>query len=174
MITVFDPNRIKESKNGEFDPQKLNQADCREFFEERGKTQGNKSALVIDHSPNMGITVDVWKKGQKTKEHIPVIFDEAIFVLEGELTILLGKSSYKVEKGNIAHIPAKSLIGFKSETGCKVVRVSSPPAWLSFDALWKAGQLPLSDKIKEALNTPSPSPEDIAIQEAKTKKKTPK
>ena len=126
-VTVFDPQKIEAAK---------------EFFLKKGEEDGNLSSIVVGDSKNMGVGVGTWDPGQKTLTPVPVAFDEVLFIVEGTFRIETDGERHEVSAGQVAHLAAGSLVNFGSETGCRLVWVTSPPTWVALEALFKSGAIP--------------------------------
>ena len=94
-------------------------------------------ALGLRATVWVGVGVGTWAKGQGTAEPIPLAFDEVLFIVEGSLSISIDGQATEVRQGQIAHLPAKQQVMFRSEEGCRLVWVISPPTWKALEAAWE-------------------------------------
>lgn len=142
-ITVFDPQSVEVAPIGPMMASKVTNEGLKEFFAAKSKegSDGNLSSIVIGDSANMGVGVGTWGPGQRTKEPIPVLYDEALFIVEGSFELGSNGQTYRAKQGECVHIAAGSMVNFGSEEGCRLVWVSSPPTWQAFEMAWEGGLL---------------------------------
>ena len=142
-ITIFDPKSIKVGPIGPMLAEKVSIDGLKDFFEAKSNEEGdgNLSSIVVGESEKMGVGVGTWGPGQCTKEPIPVIYDEALVIVEGSLQITIDGKTHHADQGHCVHIPAGSLVDFGSEEGCRLLWIASPPTWTAFEQAWKSGAL---------------------------------
>lgn len=140
-ISVFDPHTIEVGPIGPMMAAKVSSGGLKEFFEAKSGEDGdgNLSGIVIGDSDNMGLGVGTWAPGQRTKEPIPVLFDEALFIIDGAFQMTTNGKEYCANKGECVHISAGTMVTFGSEEGCRLVWVTSPPTWQALERAWEAG-----------------------------------
>ena len=140
-VSVFDPKKIEVGPIGDLMAINVENEGLKAFFAEKSADggDGNLSSIVIGDSENMGIGVGTWAAGQHTKQPIPVMFDEAIFIVEGALQISCNGQEHCARVGECVHIAAGSFIDFASTDGCRLVWVTSPPTWKAIETAWEAG-----------------------------------
>lgn len=140
-ISIFNPKTIRVGPIGPMMAQKVKNAGLKSFFERKSGEggDGNLSSIVVGESENMGVGVGTWSAGQGTKEPIPVMFDEVLFIVEGSFDIESNGTIYHADQGECVHISAGSLLNFSSKEGCRLVWVTSPPTWKSMESAWEAG-----------------------------------
>ena len=140
-VSIFDPKTIEVGPIGDLMASKVKNEGLKAFFAAKSADggDGNLSSIVIGDSENMGIGVGTWAAGQYTKQPIPVMFDEAIFIVEGTLQISCNGQERSASVGQCVHIAAGSLVDFASADGCRLVWVTSPPTWKAIEAAWEAG-----------------------------------
>jgi transcriptional regulator with XRE-family HTH domain len=95
------------------------------------KTSGIRFTwLVADSQKNMMeptlVTIDA---GKKTMQDLPHEGEEFGFVLEGEITIILGKREYRCKKGQSFYYKCEEIhyITNKSGKSAKILWISTPP-----------------------------------------------
>lgn len=142
-ITVFDPTTIDVGPIGPMLANKVSNEGLKAFFEAKSKEDGdgNLSSIVIGESDNMGIGVGTWSPGQRTKEPIPISYDEALFIVEGSLNLTSEGQTNHAKQGECVHISAGSVVDFGSVDGCRLVWIASPPTWKAFEMAWESGKL---------------------------------
>lgn len=140
-VSIFDPKTIRVGPIGPMMAHKVTNPDLKSFFESKSgeNGDGNLSSIVVGDSDNMGMGVGTWSAGQGTKTPIPVMFDEALFIVEGSFEIESDGTVHHAKAGECVHISAGSLLNFSSQEGCRLVWVTSPPTWKSMEAAWDAG-----------------------------------
>lgn len=136
-ITVFNPKDIQVGPIGQMMAAKVENPDLKAFFASKDDADGNLSAIVVGDSEALGVGVGTWAKGQGTAEPIPLAFDEVLFIVEGSLSITIDGQVTEVRQGQVAHLPAKQQVMFRSEEGCRLVWVTSPPTWKALEAVWE-------------------------------------
>jgi|GEM_PF-3260516 len=141
-VTVFDPKKVEVGAIGAMVAEKVSDEGLKKFFLDKDKDDGNLSAIVVGDSETMGVGVGTWEPGQKTDKPIPLMFDEAIFVVSGELIITVDDKETRVAEGEVAHLHAKQLVKFGSEKGCRLVWVTTPPTWKAIENAWLNGLIP--------------------------------
>ena len=140
-ITVFNPQTIEVGPIGPMMAAKVANEGLKEFFESKSGEDGdgNLSSIVIGDSDNIGVGVGTWDAGQGTKEPIPVMFDEVLFIIEGTLIVSTDDERREAHQGEVVHIAAGSFVSFNSTEGCRLVWCTSPPTWKALEAAWEAG-----------------------------------
>jgi len=141
-ITVFDPKAVKVGPVGSIMADKVSDEGLKEFFRSKDDVDGNLSSVLVDNSEAIGVGVGTWTPGQKTDKPIPLMFDEVLFIVSGELVITIDGKETRVSEGEVAHLHAKQMVMFGSEKGCRLVWVTSPPTWKAIEAAWTAGLIP--------------------------------
>ena len=136
-VTVFNPKDIQVGPIGQMMAAKVENPDLKAFFASKDDADGNLSAIVVGDREALGVGVGTWAKGQGTAEPIPLAFDEVLFIVEGSLSITVDEQTTEVRQGQVAHLPAKQQVMFRSEEGCRLVWVTSPPTWKALEAAWK-------------------------------------
>lgn len=136
-VTVFNPKDIEVGPIGRMMAAKVENPDLKAFFTSKDDADGNLSAIVVGDSEALGVGVGTWGKGQGTAGPIPLAFDEVLFIVEGSLSITIDGQATKVRQGQVAHLPAKQQVMFRSEEGCRLVWVTSPPTWKALEAAWE-------------------------------------
>ena len=136
-VTVFNPKDIEVGPIGQMMAAKVENPDLKAFFAAKDDADGNLSAIVVGDSEALGVGVGTWAKGQGTTEPIPLAFDEVLFIVEGALSITIDGQTTEVRQGQVAHMPAKQRVMFRSEEGCRLVWVTSPPTWKALEAVWE-------------------------------------
>ncbi len=140
-ITVFDPKTIEVGPIGPMMAAKVANEGLKGFFAAKSGEDGdgNLSSIVIGDSDNLGVGVGTWDAGQGTKEPIPVMFDEVLFIVEGALHLSSGGESREARRGEVVHIASGSFVSFSSTEGCRLVWCTSPPTWKALEAAWERG-----------------------------------
>ncbi len=140
-ITVFDPKTTEVGPIGPMMAAKVSNGGLKAFFESKSGEDGdgNLSSIVIGDSDNLGLGVGTWEAGQGTKEPIPVMFDEVLFIVQGDLRVSAEGSSREARRGEVVHIAAGSFVSFHSTGGCRLVWCTSPPTWRALESAWDAG-----------------------------------
>ncbi|MEM9570393.1 MAG: hypothetical protein AAF996_02940 [Pseudomonadota bacterium] len=141
-VTVFDPKKVQVGPIGSIMADKVSDEGLKEFFRSKDEVDGNLSSVLVDSSDAIGVGVGTWDPGQKTDTPIPLMFDEVLFLVSGELIITIDGLETRVSEGEVAHLSAKQMVMFGSEKGCRLVWVTSPPTWKAIEAAWKAGLIP--------------------------------
>ena len=141
-VTVFDPKKVEVGAIGSIMAEKVSDEGLKAFFRSKDEVDGNLSSVMVDNSEAIGVGVGTWDAGQKTDAPIPLMFDEVLFIISGELVITIDGIETRVREGEVAHLPAKQMVMFGSETGCRLVWVTSPPTWKAIEAAWTAGLIP--------------------------------
>ncbi|MEL7536562.1 MAG: cupin domain-containing protein [Pseudomonadota bacterium] len=141
-VTVFSPKDVEVGPIGSVMAEKVSDEGLKDFFREKDKIDRNLSAVLVDDSPAMGVGVGTWEPGQKTNKPIPLMFDEVLFIVSGEIVITIDGVETRVNEGDVAHLPAKQMVMFRSDSGCRLVWVTSPPTWKAIEAAWVAGVIP--------------------------------
>ena len=140
-IKVFDPISVEVGPIGPMMAAKVEIEGLKDFFEAKSKegSDGNLSSIVIGDSEKMGVGVGAWEPGQRTKEPIPVMYDEVLFIVEGSFQLSANGQEHHADQGECIHIAAGSMVNFGSEEGCRLVWVTTPPTWKAFESAWEAG-----------------------------------
>lgn len=141
-ITVFTPKDVEVGPIGSIMADKVSDEGLKAFFRKKDEVDRNLSSVLVDDSDAMGVGVGTWEPGQRTKTPIPLMFDEVLFIVSGEFIITIDGEETRVSEGQVAHLPAKQMVMFASETGCRLVWVTSPPTWKAIEAAWVAGLIP--------------------------------
>lgn len=140
-VKVFDPKEVQVGAIGALMAEKVSDPELQSFFQAKDEKDGNLSAIVVGDSNSVGVGVGTWEPGQKTEQPIPVMFDEVLFIVSGEFIITIDGVETRVSEGNVAHLPAKQMVMFGSDIGCRLVWVTSPPTWKAIEAAWKEGKI---------------------------------
>lgn len=141
-VTVFDPMSVELGPIGATMADRVDNEDLKAFFRSKDDIDGNLSAIVVGNSDAVGVGVGTWTPGQRTDAPIPLMYDEVLFVVEGEFDIEIDGKLKRVQEGEVAHLSAKQMVTIGSEKGCRLVWISSPPTWKAFEAAWDAGLIP--------------------------------
>lgn len=136
-VTVFNPKYIEVGPIGRMMAAKVENPDLKAFFTAKDDADGNLSAIVVGDSEALGVGVGTWAKGQGTAEPIPLAFDEVLFIVKGSLSITIDGQTTEVRQGQVAHMAARQRVMFRSEEGCRLVWVASPPTWKALEAAWE-------------------------------------
>lgn len=141
-ITVFDPKKVQVGPIGSIMADKVSDEGLKAFFRSKDEVDGNLSSVLVDNSEAIAVGVGTWEPGQKTDTPIPLMFDEVLFIVSGELIVTIEGDETRVNEGEVAHLSAKQMVMFGSEKGCRLVWVTSPPTWKAIEAAWTAGLIP--------------------------------
>ncbi len=148
-IRVFNPKQTEVGPIGPLMASKISNEGLKAFFESKNE-DGNLSSIVVGDSENMGIGVGTWAPGQKTNEPIPIVYDEALFIVDGSFNLSCNGESHHAAQGECVYISAGSLVSFGTDEGCRLVWVTSPPTWRAFEEAWENGTMqPVQEQIAD-------------------------
>ncbi len=139
--TVFDPKEIEVGDIGAVMMEKITNAEFRDFMAAKSQEDGNKSAIVVSDSDNMGVGVGTWEPGQNTKNPVPVVFDEVLFIVDGRFWFEIDGERQHVSEGQCVHLAAGKFVRFGSDDGCRLVWVTSPPTWVALQHAFEEGKM---------------------------------
>lgn len=139
--TVFDPKTVEVGDIGAVMMEKITNQGLRDFMAAKGKEDGNLSAIIVGDSDNMGVGVGTWDAGQNTKNPVPLMFDEVLFIVEGRFWFEIEGERQDVEQGQCAHLAAGKFVRFGSDDGCRLVWVTSPPTWVALQRAFEEGKM---------------------------------
>lgn len=137
----FDPKKIELHPIAEVIGSRIKNPELRAKMLPMMEKDGNLSSAVVDDSDKIGMGVGTWDVGQWVAQPIPVLFDEVLVVVTGEMCAIIDDVRYSAKEGEILYIPADNLVRFGSDIGAKIVWITSPPSWAAFDAAYESGKL---------------------------------
>lgn len=102
---------------------------------------GMENSIAVSDSENLAVGCGRFKPGVESHEEIPVSYEEVLVVLEGDVTLTVDDEPKKGTAGQFFYIDAGTKVRFASENGCRLLFVTSPPVWKSFESAFNAGKL---------------------------------
>ena len=102
---------------------------------------GMENAIAVSDSENLAVGCGKFDPDVETHEEIPVSYEEVLVVLEGDVTLTVDGEPYSGTAGQFFYIDKGTKVRFASKQGCRLLFVTSPPVWKSFEAAYKSGKL---------------------------------
>lgn len=137
----FNPNEVDLKPIAEVIGARIKTPELRAKMIPMMEKDGNLSSVVLGDSERLGMGVGTWDVGQWVAEPIPVLFEEILVVVTGEMCAIIEGERYSAKAGEILYIPEGHLVRFGSDIGAKIVWITSPPSWAAFDIAYEAGKL---------------------------------
>lgn len=142
-ITIFNPKEVEVGDIGPMMESKVSNPDLRAFLRKKGKEDGNKSAIVVGDSENMGVGVGTWYPENSMKYPVPVVFDEVLVIVEGSMNLVVNGEKHHARVGELVHLKAGCKVIFGTDEPTRVVWITSPPTWVALQNAVESGKLKL-------------------------------
>ena len=137
----FDPKTVELKPIAEVIGARIKNPELRAKMLPMMEKDGNLSSAVVDDSDNLAMGVGTWDEGMWVAEPIPVLFDEVLVVVTGEMCAIIDGEKLSAKEGELLYIPANNKVRFGSDIGAKIVWITSPPSWAAFDKAYEEGRL---------------------------------
>ena len=138
---LFDSNSMEYNSIAVNVAEHVTIAELKERILEKFEDQGMENSIAVADSENLAVGCGRFQPGAESHEEIPVSYEEVLVVLEGDVTLTVDGEPRKGTAGQFFYIEAGTKVRFASESGCRLLFVTSPPVWKSFEAAYKAGKL---------------------------------
>lgn len=138
-IKIFNPKDIEVGDIGPMIEGKIKNPKLKAILAKKGSEDGNKSAIVVGESQNMGVGVGTWFPENNMKNPVPLVFDEVLVIVEGSLNLSVNGNKHHVKLGEIVHLSAGSKVLFGTDEPTRLVWITSPPTWIAFERAFEAG-----------------------------------
>lgn len=142
-IKIFNPKEIKVGNIGPMIEGKIKNPELKAFLRKKGDADGNKSAIVVGDSQNMGVGVGTWYPENSMKTPVPVVFDEVLVIVEGSMNLVVNGKKHHAKVGEIVHLSAGSMVIFGTDEPTRIVWITSPPTWVAMERAFESGMMKL-------------------------------
>lgn len=142
-IKIFNPKEVEVGDIGPMMAGKIKNPQLKAFLKKKGEQDGNKSAIIVGDSENMGVGVGTWYPENSMKTPVPVVFDEVLVVVEGSMNLEVNGEKHHAKTGEIIHLSAGSKVIFGTDEPSRIVWITSPPTWVALERAVETGLLKL-------------------------------